>query len=179
MSHSQQQPASFGRRPHSFVIPPAGQSPRKEHAALKIAVGAVCACTVFGLGAVVGGDGGSGRKPAAQPAPTVAVTFTAKPVQASVGKPEKATGKAAAAVPGTTVGRGSYLVGEDIAAGTYRTGGPAASDIPLCYWARAKGSSGEMGGIIANGIPQGPARVTVTQGETFETDGCQRWTKVG
>ncbi|MFD5733363.1 hypothetical protein ACFWIY_11075 [Streptomyces sioyaensis] len=175
MSHSQQQPASFGRQPHSFVIPPAGQPPRKEHAALKIAVGAVCACTVIGLGAVVGGDGGSGRKPAAQPAPTVAVTFTAKPVQASVGKPEKA----AAAGPGTTVGQGSYLVGEDIAAGTYRTGGPAASDIPLCYWARAKDSSGEMGGIIANGTSRGPARVTVTEGETFETNGCQRWTKVG
>ncbi|MFG2860327.1 hypothetical protein [Streptomyces sioyaensis] len=179
MSHSQQQPASFGRQPHSFVIPPAGRSPRKEHAALKIAVGAVCACTVLGLGVAVAGDGGSGRKPGAQPAPTVAVTFTAKPVQASVGKPEKAAGKAAAAGPGTTVGQGSYLVGEDIAAGTYRTGGPAASDIPLCHWARAKDSSGETGGIIADGTPRGPARVTVIKGEIFETKGCRRWTKVG
>ncbi|MEX2971508.1 hypothetical protein [Streptomyces sp. C184] len=175
MSHSQQQPASFGRQPHSFVIPPAGQPPRKERAALKIAVGAVCACTVFGLGAAVGGDGGSGRKPAAQQAPTVAATFTAEPVQASVGKPEEA----AAAGPGTTVGQGSYLVGEDIAAGTYRTGGPAASDIPLCHWARAKDSSGERGSIIAHGTPRGPARVTVTKGETFETNGCRRWTKAG
>ncbi|MFI1158335.1 hypothetical protein [Streptomyces sioyaensis] len=179
MSHSQQQPASFGRQHHSFVMPPAGQPPRKEHAALKIAVGAVCACTVFGLGAAVEGDGSVGGKPGAQPAPTVAVTFTAKPVRASVGKPEKAAGKAAAAGSGTTIGQGSYLVGEGIAAGTYRTGGPAASDIPLCYWARAKDSSGEMGSIIANGTPQGPARVTVTKGETFETNGCRRWTKVG
>lgn len=179
MSHSQQQPASFGRQPHSFVIPPAGQSPRKEHAALKIAVGAVCACTVLGLGAAVAGDGSSGRKPAAQPAPTVAAPFTAKPVQASVGKPEKAAGKAAVAGPGTTVGQGSYRVGEDIAAGTYRTGGPAAADMPLCRWARTKDSSGEVGSIIANGTPQGPARVTVTKGETFETNGCRRWTKVG
>lgn len=179
MSHSQQQPASFGRQPHSFAMPPAGQPPRKEHPALKIAVGAVCACTVFGLGAAVRGDGSGGRKPGAQPAPAVTVTFTAKPVRASVGKPEKAAGKSAAAGSGTTIGRGSYLVGEDIAAGTYRTGGPAASGIPLCYWARAKDSSGGMGGIIANGTPQGPARVTIAKGETFETNGCRRWTKVG
>ncbi|MFI0906246.1 hypothetical protein ACH4TE_22365 [Streptomyces sioyaensis] len=179
MSHSQQQPAFFGQQSHSFVIPSTGRPPRKEYPALKIAVGAVCACTVFGLGAAVGGDGSSGRKPGAQPAPTVSVTFTAKPVRASAGKPEKAAGKAAAAGPGTTVGQGSYLVGEDIAAGTYRTGGPAASDIPLCHWARAKDSSGETGSIIASGTPQGPARVTVTKGETFQTHGCRRWTKVG
>ncbi|MFI9257861.1 hypothetical protein ACIGT4_09070 [Streptomyces sioyaensis] len=179
MSHSQQQPASFGRQPHSFVVPSAGRPTRKEHAALKIAVGAVCACTVIGLGAAVAGDGSSGRKPGAQPAPTVTVPFTAKPVQASVGKPEKAAGKPAAAGPGTTVGQGSYRVGEDIAAGTYRTSGPAASGIPLCHWARAKDSSGERGSIIANGTSQGPARVTVTKGETFETSGCRRWTKVG
>lgn len=71
MSHSQQQPASFARQPHSSVMPPAGQPPRKECAALKIAVGVVCACIVLGLGAAVGGDGSSGRKPGAKPAPTV------------------------------------------------------------------------------------------------------------
>jgi len=179
MSHSQQQPAPFDRQPHSFAVPPAGQPPRKEHAALRIAVGAVCACTVLGLGAAVGGDGSGGRKPGAKPAPTVAVTFTAKPVRASVAKPEKAAGKAAAAGPGTTVGQGSHLVGEDIAAGTYRTGGPAASGIPLCYWARAKDAGGERGGVLASGTPEGPARVTLTKGETFETHGCRRWTKVG
>ncbi|MFF7227984.1 hypothetical protein [Streptomyces sioyaensis] len=179
MSHSQQQPASFGRQPHSFVVPPAGRPPRNEHAALKIAVGAVCACTVIGLGAAVAGDGSGDRKPGARPAPTVTAPFTAKPVQVWVGKPEKAAGKPAVAGPGTTVGQGSYRVGEDIAAGTYRTGGPAASDIPLCHWARAKDSSGETGSIIAHGTPRGPARVTVIKGETFETNGCRRWTKVG
>ncbi|MBM4795935.1 hypothetical protein HXP44_28740 [Streptomyces sioyaensis] len=179
MSHSQQQPASFGQQLHSFAVPPAGQPPRKERAALKIAVGAVCACTVLGLGAAVGGDGGGGTKPGAKPAPTVAVTFTAKPVRASVGKPEKAAGKAAVAGSGATIGQGSHRVGEDIAAGTYRTGGPAASGIPRCSWARAKDSSGARGSLIAHGTLRGPARITLTKGETFETSGCRRWTKVG
>ncbi|MFI2190289.1 hypothetical protein [Streptomyces sioyaensis] len=83
MSHSQQQPASFGRQPHSFVTPPAGQPPRKEHAALKIAVGAVCACIVFGLGAAVGGDGSSGGKPGVKPAPTVTGGPTASDIPLS------------------------------------------------------------------------------------------------
>ncbi|MEU7431516.1 hypothetical protein AB0B07_11780 [Streptomyces sioyaensis] len=82
MSHSQQQPASFGRQPHSFVIPPAGRPTRKEHAALKIAVGAVCACTVFGLGVAVAGDG-SGGKSGVKPAPTVTGGPTASDIPLS------------------------------------------------------------------------------------------------
>lgn len=183
MSHSQQQPASFGQQPHPFVMPQVAQPPQKKRAALKIAVGAVCACTVFGLGAAVGGGGAEGKEAGARPAPTVTVTFTAKPVPASADKPGRAAEPAekAAAAEGldTTVGQGSYLVGEDIAAGTYKTGGPTASDVPLCYWARAKDSSGEVGSIIANGTPEGPSRVTVNKGETFETNGCKQWTKVG
>ncbi|WP_235445846.1 hypothetical protein [Streptomyces sioyaensis] len=77
MSHSQQQPAAFGRQSRSFVVPPAGRPPRKERAALKIAVGAVCACTVLGLGAAVAGDGSSGGKPGVKPAPTVTGGSTA------------------------------------------------------------------------------------------------------
>lgn len=83
MSHSQQQSASFGRRPHSFVTAPAGQPPRKEHAALKIAVGVVCACLVVGLGAAVGGDGSSGRKPGVKLAPTVTGGPTASDIPLS------------------------------------------------------------------------------------------------
>ncbi|MFE2225866.1 hypothetical protein [Streptomyces kronopolitis] len=181
MSHSQQQPA-FGQQPYPFVMPPVAQPPRKKHTGLKITVGAVCACTVFGLGAAVGGGGTDGKKAEAKPAPTVTVTYTAKPVPASADKPGKAAApaeKAAAEGPETAVGQGSYLVGEDIAAGTYKTAGPTASDIPLCYWARAKDSSGEVGSIIANGTPEGPSRVTVNKGETFETNGCKQWKKVG
>lgn len=180
MSYSQQ-PAPPGRQPRPFAPPratEATESPQKKRATLKIAVGVVCACIVLGLGAAVGG----GKKAEAKPAPTATVTVTAKAAKVNAEKPKggaKPAGKAAApAGPETTVGQGSYLVGEDIAVGTYRTGGPAASDVPLCYWARAKDSSGDMDSIIANGTPQGPARVTVNKGEMFETNGCKEWTKV-
>ncbi|WP_406212831.1 hypothetical protein [Streptomyces decoyicus] len=181
MSHPQQ-PAPSGQPPHPFAPPQVAEPPKKNHAALKIAVGVVCAGIVFGLGAAVGSGDDGGKKTAAKPGPTVTVTVTAKTAKAraenakSGAKPvERAEAPTA---PDATVGQGSYLVGEDIVAGTYRTGGPAASDVPLCYWARAKDSSGEVDSIIANGTPQGPARVTVNKGETFETNGCKEWTKV-
>ncbi|MET7797894.1 hypothetical protein [Streptomyces decoyicus] len=181
MSHSQQ-PAPSGQPPHPFAPPQVAEPPKKNHAALKIAVGVVCAGIVFGLGAAVGSGNDGGKKTEAKPGPTVTVTVTAKTAKARAEKSKsgaKPVERAEApAAPDATVGQGSYLVGEDIAAGTYKTGGPAASDVPLCYWARAKDSSGEMDSIIANGTPQGPARVTVNKGETFETNGCKEWTKV-
>ncbi|MGW7491560.1 hypothetical protein [Streptomyces sp. NPDC054786] len=182
MSHSQQ-PAPFGQQPPPYAPPPAAQPPRKKHPALRIAVGVVCALIVFGLGAAVGSGSDGTKKAEAKPAPTITVTVTAKAAKAKLekptggAKPVEKTGVPAG--PDATVGQGSYLVGEDIAAGTYKTRGPAASDVPLCYWARAKDSSGEMDSIIANGTPQGPARVTVNRGETFETNGCRDWAKVG
>lgn len=190
MSHSQH-PAPFGQQPHPYTPPPAAQPPKKKHAALRIAVGVVCALIVFGLGNAVG-SGGT-KKAEAKPAPTVTVTVTAKAAKAAAEKPrsaakpaEKAKSAAkpaqvteAPAGPDVTVGDGSYLVGEDIAAGMYKTAGPAGSDIPMCYWERAKDSSGEMDSILANDTPQGPARVTVNKGETFKTNGCKEWVRVG
>ncbi|MEW1754683.1 hypothetical protein [Streptomyces angustmyceticus] len=189
MSHSQH-PAPFGRQPHPYAPPPVAQPPKKKHSALRIAVGVVCACIVFGLGTAVGSGGDGAEKTVAKPAPTVTVTVTAKAAAVkpkSAAKPaEKARSAAKPAKeadaptgPDITVGEGSYLVGEDIAAGMYKTAGPDASDSPLCYWERAKDSSGEMDSIIANDTPQGPARVTVNKGETFKTNGCKEWVKVG
>ncbi|WP_330318475.1 hypothetical protein [Streptomyces platensis] len=183
MSYSPQ-PAPSGQQlrplaPLSTAQPPVTRPPVTQHSGLKIAVGAGCALVVFGLGATVGG----GKQDGALPAPDATVTVTAKTAQAAAEKAGRTTGPTAQATapagPDTTVGQGSYLVGKDIAAGTYRTGGPAASDMPLCYWARAKDTSGARDSVLANGTPKGPARVTVHTGETFETNGCRRWTKVG
>ncbi|GFE18389.1 hypothetical protein Sgleb_64360 [Streptomyces glebosus] len=165
--------------PLSAGQPPVTRPPVTQHSGLKIAVGAGCALVVLGLGVTVG----SGKKDGAQPARDVTVTVTAKAAQAAAEKAGRTTGPTAQATapagPDATVSQGSYRVGKDIAAGTYRTGGPAASDMPLCYWARAKDSSGTRESILANGTPKGPARVNVHTGETFETNGCRRWTKVG
>jgi hypothetical protein len=68
---------------------------------------------------------------------------------------------------------GTYIVGTDIAPGTYRT--KAATD--SCYWARLSGLSGELDDIIANDIGNGWRIVTIAPTDVaFETDGCGTWT---
>lgn len=105
------------------------------------------------------------------PGPEVTVTKTAT-VTAEPPKPPKPKG------PPTTVGGdGEYLVGEEMRAGTYRTGGPG--DSFGCYWERARNSSGEFDAIIANGNLEGSGRVTVNKGEVFTSTGCQDWKKAG
>ncbi|SCF77639.1 hypothetical protein GA0115280_11165 [Streptomyces sp. Cmuel-A718b] len=79
--------------------------------------------------------------------------------------------------PTTVAGDGEYLVGEEMRAGTYRTGGPG--DSFGCYWERARNSSGEFDAIIANGNLEGSGRVTINKGEVFKSNGCQDWKKVG
>lgn len=67
---------------------------------------------------------------------------------------------AAPAGPVTSFSDGTYVVGEDIQPGTYKTTGPANG---MCYWARLKDTSGSFSSIIANGAPQGPATVTISK----------------
>jgi hypothetical protein len=87
---------------------------------------------------------------------------------------EAIVGEEQKVVENTISGDGTYIVGEDIAAGTYRAQGSGDS----CYWARLSGLSGELGDIIANYL--GSAKTTVAVGasdEAFETNGCCDWIK--
>ncbi|MGI8553453.1 MAG: hypothetical protein ACR2PL_22120 [Dehalococcoidia bacterium] len=70
-------------------------------------------------------------------------------------------------------GDGTYIVGTDIAAGTWRaTGG---SD---CYWERLGGFGGTLRDTIANDFA-GASIVTIsTMDRGFKSDGCGTWTKV-
>lgn len=77
---------------------------------------------------------------------------------------------AAPAGPLTTVSDGTYLVGTDMEAGSYKS--PGASG---CYWARLKDDSGQK--IIANNLGDGPARFTAKKGEYVEIARCT-FTKV-
>ncbi|MFE1171929.1 hypothetical protein [Streptomyces sp. NPDC058773] len=175
MSYPQRSVPS-GQRSHPFASPRPVRPPVSQHAALKIVVGSGCALLVVGLGIAVGG----GKKAEANPAS--APTVTGKTEQAAAERPIGATGrtgKTAASGPATTAGPGSYRVGEDLVPGTYETGGPTASDVPPCSWARARGSGREPGSGLTKGASRGPARVTVYDGQTFETHGCRPWTKTG
>ncbi|MBO0915922.1 hypothetical protein J1C73_16880 [Streptomyces laculatispora] len=142
------------------------------------------ACVALLIGAGIGSSGeadadsktGASAKPVptvtatetakAAPAPTVTKTVTAKPKQTKEAGPAS-----------TFSGDGEYLVGEDIAAGTYKTAGGDGSF--GCYWARLKDASGEFDAIIANNNLDGPGRVTLNKGEYFQTKRCQEWKKAG
>ena len=68
---------------------------------------------------------------------------------------------------------GTWVVGEDIAAGIYRNDGGAS-----CYWERLSGLSGEFGDIITNGLPDGPTVVEIAGSDTaFSSQRCGTWTR--
>lgn len=171
---SPQQPPT----PYGPPLPPqTPMPPRGKRALAYISVGLICLV----LGAAMGGGSSNNSDAKAAPAPTVTVSATV-PAKADAARPAPAATvtKTAAAQPAqaadTAPGDGTYLVGSDMAAGTWKTDGP---DGPLCYWERAKDSTGDFSSIIANDNITGTGRVTVFKGETFKTTGCKDWTKVG
>jgi hypothetical protein len=95
----------------------------------------------------------------------------ARPLPAPVAAPSFPPGLA------TTFGEGKFVVGADIAPGTYRTTGPSGR--LDCYWERLKRTSGATDSIIANNLGQGPATVTIAANDgAFQTRWCSTWTKV-
>lgn len=79
--------------------------------------------------------------------------------------------KAAAA---NTISEGIWTVGKDIVPGTYRTAKALTSS---CYWSITRtGSNG--GDIIENDGPKGGfPMVVLSEGQTFENNGCGDWKK--
>jgi hypothetical protein len=71
---------------------------------------------------------------------------------------------------------GTYIVGTDILAGTWRSAGGE-----LCYWARLRGFGGVLGEIIANDNVFGaPTIVKISSTDAgFHTTGCGTWTRTG
>lgn len=82
---------------------------------------------------------------------------------------EEVSASDAGAIPGS----GTFLVGEEIQPGTYRTEGTSG----FCYWARLSGLSGEFDDIITNDFSEGPSFVTIADTDVaFETSDCGEWT---
>ncbi len=77
----------------------------------------------------------------------------------------------------TSFGEGRFLVGTDIAPGTYQTTGPSGN--LDCYWERLKDTNGATDSIIVNNLGAGPARVTIDGSDAaFQTRWCHTWSKV-
>jgi hypothetical protein len=75
----------------------------------------------------------------------------------------------------TRFGQGTFIVGTDMAAGTYRS-----SKGNGCYWARLRGFGGTLSDIITNDFRTGgPALVTIRSSDKrFQSSRCGNWTRV-
>ncbi|WP_327717543.1 hypothetical protein OG381_20700 [Streptomyces sp. NBC_00490] len=132
----------------------------------KVALGAVVGIVVIGAVSANSGDdsdstsGDKGSSASAQ----------AKPG----GKKE--TARAAEEKKIAFEGDGDFQVGPDIKPGTYRTSG---NDDGMCYWERAKDSSGEMDSLLANDNVTGTSYVTVKASDKlFKSSDCNDWEAV-
>jgi hypothetical protein len=73
--------------------------------------------------------------------------------------------------PSTQIDDGTWRVGIDIVAGTYRSDGTDS-----CYWARTSDFAGTSESIIANDNPRGPAVVTIAPTDAgFTSKRCGKW----
>jgi hypothetical protein len=73
-------------------------------------------------------------------------------------------------------GEGSFQVGSDVKPGTYRS---TDNTDGMCYWERAKDSSGETDSLIANDNVMGTAYVTIKASDKiFKSSGCKGWEAV-
>lgn len=74
----------------------------------------------------------------------------------------------------TRFGAGTYIVGLDIAPGTYRSRGGNG-----CYWERMKSFVGDLNSTIANDNPAGPVVVTISRSDKgFKSDSCAVWSRL-
>ncbi|MFE9774976.1 hypothetical protein ACFYOV_25540 [Streptomyces sp. NPDC005931] len=138
----------------------------------KVALGAVAGIVIIGaMSANAGGskDGtasGSGKGSSASADRKAGDRKSQRKAEAA---PKKAT-KAA------FDGDGDFRVGSDVEPGTYRTTGNTDG---LCYWQRAKDSSGEIESVLANDNVSGTAYVTVKPTDKlFSSSGCNDWEAV-
>lgn len=113
----------------------------------------------------------SSRAPAA-PSPSAPALTPVESAPAAPSAAPQPTG------PRTTVGSGTYVVGEDVEPGRYKTPGPDGSSWrDSCYWERARDDSGAFSSIIANDNIEGPGSLTVKAGEVLKLSGPCTWSK--
>ncbi|MEV0176515.1 hypothetical protein AB0I00_36080 [Streptomyces sp. NPDC050803] len=133
----------------------------------KLALGAVVGIVVIGaVSANGGGDDKSSSNSSDKGSSTSADRKTGG---------EKDTAKAAEKKV-AFAGDGDFQVGSDVKPGTYRSTGNTDG---LCYWERAKDSSGEMDSLLANDNVVGTSYVTVkATDKLFTSSDCNDWEAV-
>jgi hypothetical protein len=148
---------------------------------LIVAVAFIGGC---GIGVAIGASGTSSTQNnaaanVATTPPAPAATQSVAPVAATPAPTTQTTTTKPAPPPPpppATIDDGTWTVGTDTPAGTYKTVNFVDAN---CYWEIDK--SGTNGSdIIANDFPGGGRpSVTLQVGEDFKSDGCGQWQKIG
>ena len=87
---------------------------------------------------------------------------------------ETSTAATPASSATASFGDGTWVVGSDIQAGTYRSSKTGSG----CYWQRLSGFSGEFDDIIVNELTDAISVVEISStDEGFSTERCGTWTK--
>lgn len=138
---------------------------RPSNRPLYIALLCVAAMTAI-VCAVIWND-----KPAAAEAAANAAPATTRPTATPgtpVRKPVEVSPPLAERIPGD----GTWLVGAEIKAGTYKSAGGAS-----CYWARYRDLANELNSIIVNSYGRkGPQKVALGPSDkAFASQGCGAW----
>ncbi|MFI6282066.1 hypothetical protein [Streptomyces sp. NPDC050988] len=148
-------------------------APRPARSRWRILTHASAALVGLFVGVLIGVTSNSSTNKAA---PSATVTTTATTTRMATDIAPSAVGKVSS---GGFPGDGTYVVGNDIKPGTYRSAGPQGGLITSCYWARLSSTSGEVKDIIANGATSGPTTVTIAATDkAFNTTGCKAWRKI-
>ena len=75
--------------------------------------------------------------------------------------------------PAWPIANGTFLVGSEIAPGTYRSSAQPGSH---CYWERLSGFSGSFDDVIANGLSDQSQLVTISRSDVgFTSHNCSGW----
>ena len=78
--------------------------------------------------------------------------------------------------PTASFGGGTYLVGAEVSAGTWRNRDSSDG----CYWERLAGFGGSLGDIISNQLSDQIQTVSILSSDAgFSSEACGTWTKVG
>lgn len=135
-----------------------------------ILVGVLSRC---GGGGVPVGNKGDTTPTTFHRAPAVAAVPTLQPGASPTAAAPVAVLPPAPTGPVSTFGPGTYLVGEDITPGKYRSPGVTPGAFELCYW----DVQDDDGKILDQGVAaEGPSRTpALKQGRTFKTSGCEPW----
>lgn len=164
----------FGDYPTQPILMTAPPAP-KSRKAMWIAIASVVAALlgVCCIGMVTMSLAPSNTEVDVPPQP-VYTSPTPEPRPSASKRPAKA---AEPVKPKPQIADGTWHVGEDIPAGTYRVRDRINSD-QSCYWEKNRDAEGRFSGIISNGAPDGGRpQVTLRKGQWFETQDCGVWVK--